>query len=358
MILEKYNLGECGNYDLENLFTEWSNDRERIKAISRRYKTASITDAFKGVYGSEIGDIQITKEVAKKINRVVSLEVGHVYSGYVKNIDKHGIEFDVNGVKDEIRCKENFNDCIDNVRNYLLNHNNQLYFEVREISKGKVTVSVINGYYKKWCEAMEDFNMRNIPIDVMIDDLVNGGYVSHCLIEPLCELTGKEYTHSVFIPGSQIILNIETNFEQWIGQVVEIIPQNFVKFRNVGTLVENSLVGSRKKLLQLKGIENLHQLWTTYSLGKKDNVKVTLDDMEGTVTGIINSNKKQGVFLEIADKYFNGFLPTKEFRKYHVGDTVRVKIKDFEVQDGKQAFEYNKKGKIKRCNTRVVFELA
>ena len=39
----------------------------------------------------------------------------------------------------------------------------------------------------------------------------------HTDIWPINELTGKNYTSSVFIPGSLIVLNIESDFNKWIG---------------------------------------------------------------------------------------------------------------------------------------------
>ena len=55
---------------------------------------------------------------------------------------------------------------------------------------------------------------REEGIQVHIDALVQGGYACHTNIVPLCELTGRNYTQSVFIPGSLIVLNIERDFEK------------------------------------------------------------------------------------------------------------------------------------------------
>ena len=43
---------------------------------------------------------------------------------------------------------------------------------------------------------------------------------------------------------------------------------------------------------------------------------------------------------------------------YKPGDSIKVRISEFEVQEGKDAFNYNKKGQLLKSNVRPVFELA
>ena len=92
--------------------------------------------------------------------------------------------------------------------------------------------------------------------------------------------------------------------------------------------------------------------------GKNVNIENAVYD--GTVTGIINSSKKTGAFVEIEGKYITGLMPTDsmDIFNYKPGDHVKIKIKEFEVQEGKDAFIVNKKGVVIKCNTRPVFELA
>jgi ribosomal protein S1 len=190
---------------------------------------------------------------------------------------------------------------MDHVQNYLLNHDNRLLFEVRSHEKGKYIVSVINGMYKLWKHAIEESIYKKNAIEVHIDSLTKGGYLCHTSISTLKELTGKDYTHSVFIPGSAIVLNIENDFERWIDEDVLIIPQKFVEFRTNYRegVVENSLVGSRKLLLQMKGNIHLFEIYNRYLLTKSENFKAEPESLQGHVTGIINSGKKTGVFVEL-----------------------------------------------------------
>ena len=341
-------------------FPYFKNDIERIKYMKKAYGNMPIAKSFSIFYGVDISED--TKR-NKSINTVQIIELGNVYSGTVKSFGKNGIIFEIPGVKDEIISKEYFNDCIDSINNYLLNHNNKLLFEVREHKDNRYIVSVIGAYYKQWTNTINKAIQHEQGINVHIDSLVKGGYICHTNISPLCQLTGKSYTHSVFIPGSHIVLNIEYDFDKWVGQDVMIVPQKFVEFRrDLKTgLIENSLVGSRKKVLQILGMNNIHQIYNKWLLASTDErVKYVPEIFEGTVTGIINSSNKTGIFVELNDKYITGLMPidAMDLLDYHPGDSIKVKISEFEIQEGKDPFVYNKKGTLIKSNVRPVFELA
>jgi ribosomal protein S1 len=346
----------------DDVFAGFKNDKERIKYMKRSaYGKMSLTKSFSIFY-----NIELPNEIknSRNINRVINIEVGKIYVGTVKEITERYISFEVNGVKNEILCKENFSDCRQHFDNYLLTHDNKMMFEVREFTDGKYIVSILNAYYKKWMESIEQSANGTEGIDVHIDSLVPGGYICHCTIEPLKQITGKTYTSSVFIPGSHIVLNIERDFERWIGKDVTIIPQKFVDFVDTKTgvynnVVEKSLVGSRKRVLQLIGNQYLYDMYNLHKLNDNDTAKFEKPSYTGTVTGIINSIKKTGVFVELNDKYITGLLPldSSELLDYKPGDEVVVKIKEFEIQPEKEPFIINKNNKVVKCHTRPVFEI-
>lgn len=347
--------------DIEgDVFAGFKNDKERIKYMKKAYGNMPLAKSFAIFYGEEVS--QETKQ-NKSINTVVTIELGQIYSGYVKSFDRNGIIFELPGVKEEIISKENFNDCAAEINQFLLSHGNKLLFEVREHKDNKYIVSVITAYYKYWTNTINKAIQHEQGINVHIDSLVKGGYLCHTDITPICQLTGKNYTHSVFIPGSHIVLNIERDFEKWIGKDVIIIPQKFVEFRRdfKTGLIENSLVGSRKKVLQIKGMNNIHDIYNRWLLAKSnDNVKYESETYDGTVTGIINSNNKTGIFIELDDKYITGLMPidASDLLDFKPGDHVKVKILEFEIQEGKEPFAYNKKGQLLKCFVRPVFELS
>ncbi len=61
---------------------------------------------------------------------------------------------------------------------------------------------------------------------------------------------------------------------------------------------------------------------------------------DAKVTGIINSNNKTGIFVEIEDKSVVGMVPatSDELLDYVPGQSVKVAIEKFEVAEDKEPF--------------------
>ena len=345
--------------DLEDIFNDFKSDKERIKYMNENYGGMDLAKSFEIFYGMKVSS---AAKKSKTINTITNIIVGNVYEGTVASFNHRGITFEIPGVKEEIVSKETFSDCFDEVQNYLMNHNGKLMFEVREKRNGKYYVSVINAYYRIWQQLIERCIASETPINVHIDDLVRGGYLCHTDIWPINELTGKNYTSSVFIPGSLIVLNIESDFNKWIGKDVDIIPQKFTHYRPVGAPAENSLINSRKHLQQHKRFKNIHQIYTRMKLATMPVAIYTPEVFEGTVTGIINSSKKTGVFVELDNKYITGLLPlnSESLYGFHPGDKIKVTVKEWECQPDKEPFVFDKKNtsQVYKCHLRPVFELA
>ena len=345
--------------DIEDVFNDFKSDKERIKYMKENYGDMDLAKSFEIFYGIKVSS---AVKKSKTINTITTIVVGNVYEGTVASFNHRGITFEIPGVKEEILSKETFSDCFDKVQNYLMNHNGKLMFEVREKRNGKYYVSVINAYYRIWQQLIERCIASETPINVHIDDLIRGGYLCHTDIWPINELTGKNYTSSVFIPGSLIVLNIESDFNKWIGKDVDIIPQKFTHYRPAGAPAENSLVGSRKRLLQLEGFKNIHEIYTRMKLATMPGARYTPEVFEGTVTGIINSSKKTGAFVELDNKYITGLLPlnSESLYGFHPGDKIKVTVKEWECQPDKEPFVFDKKNtsQVYKCYLRPVFELA
>ena len=335
----------------------FKNDKERIRYMKDNYGHLSLAEQFAVFYGEEVSN---TVKKNKRINNPVNIEIGGSYKGIVTEISGNGIVFDVAGVKEEVISKENFSDCMDAVQNYLLNHENELLFTVTEKKDNKYYVSVLEGYYRSWQKQIEKAIEQRAAINVHIDSLVRGGYMCHTDIWPISELTGKTYTSAVFIPGSNIVLNIENDFERWLDKDVQAVPQKFTKFRSFGRPTENSLMASRKMVLKILGMKNMYEIYTRAKLGERPDVKYVPEVFTGKVTGIINSNKKTGIFIELEDKYITGLMPVDEANllNYKPGDTVQVYIQEFECIEGKEPFFIDRKNIIKACNLRPVFARA
>ena len=343
--------------DLTDIFNDFKNDKERIKYMKQAYKNMSIAKSFAVFYGE---DISPETKQNKAVNTVTIIELGQTYVGKVKEFTRTSLTFEIPGVKEELIAKDNFGDCYDNVENYLLTHNNELMFTVREKKNGKYYVSVIDAYYKAWKQDIEKAIQNEDGIMVHIEKLVTGGYICKTDIWTINELTGKKYTNSVFIPGSHIVLNIERDFSSWVDKDVNIVPQKFVEYRKdyrTGE-VDLSLVGSRKRVLQIQGMVAMYEIYNRAQLGKIDNVKYTPEIFSGVVTGVINSNKKTGVFIELPEHNITGLMPvnSSDLVNYRPGQDINVYISEFEIQEGKEPFVINKKtNRVLKCNVRPVF---
>lgn len=355
----------CGNESMLDVFSSpYVNDSERIKAVSAEYKKLGIAKAFSLYYG-----ITLSNEIKqnRQINNVSVLELGKIYTGTVKDITNGTMTISYPGCKEEIVCKESFSSCIDSINNYLLTHDNKIMFEIREKKKDTYFVSVINAYYKSWINMINKAIDHEDCIEVHLEELVKGGYTGTTPITPLVQLTGKDYVSSIFVPGSHIVLNIEHNFEQWVGEDIYIVPQKFVEFKKdiKAGVIENCLVGSRKRRLQIIGMQNIYEMYNDMLNAVKlaefaGKTEIERPVYEGVVTGVINSKEKTGIFVEITEKFITGLMPVDSYDllDYKPGDPVEVYIKEFEAQKGRDPFILNKQGQVLKCNVRPVFAKA
>ena len=322
------------------------NELDRIKSNTKKYSKASISDAFSDAYSIKLTDVVSVDPV--------TLEIGGTYHGKVKEITKSGVILEVPGVSELIFANDNFYGQ-EKFKHYLETTNNEVMFEVRGFSKvhNQYTVSIKNAYYKHW---LKNFDYKAVRT-VRLDRLVRGGYIGSMLIDSLEPMSDNVYTQPIFVPGSQIVLNIESDFQRWVGQYVDVLSDSFSEYRIDGTMT-NVLLCSRKKLLQYNGMLEMYKLVETTNADDKENKPRAV--IEGKVSGVIKSQKKCGIFVELEDRSITGFLEVSSYDlvNYKPGQPVKVKVKEFEVAKGRPGFEISNSGKIKRCNTRVVFEFA
>lgn len=342
--------------DQSNEFPAFSSERDRLRYMSEHYGKFDIVKAFSLYYNK---NVNVSKETAENMFNVTTMELGKTVLATVKSWNKDGMEFEIPGVKEEIVTSERFDKSNLHFQQYLNQHNNQLSVEVREFKRGRWIVSVMNAYHKLWRKSIEHAIKREDGMQVHINSITRGGFLCTSPIWTLNELTGENYTVCCFIPGSQITLGIETDFDKWIGQDVVVVPQKFGTFRaKVGAPMEDSIICSRKRCLQKVGIQNLYTLYTTYNLKNKVSPDSEPQVFNAHVSGVINSNSRQGVFVEIDDKYITGMLPvpSDELLDYTPGMQLKVKIKSFDMPEGMDAFLV-KNDRIIKCFVKPVFEL-
>lgn len=338
-------------------FPVFSSEKERLSYMRQEYGQYGIADAFNAFYNVKNNSNKNAEACADDI-AITDMTLGSIVELHVMNWTDDRIEFSAPGVKNEIVSYERFNKSNVHFQQYLTMHSNKLRAEVREFKRGKYVVSVLNGYYRMWKEAIERDCINNgHAIRLHVDTLTKGGLLCSTPIYTIQELTGENYTARCFVPGSQTTLGIETDFDRWVGQDIIAVPQKFGTFRSgTGAPIEDSIICSRKRALQKVGESNLYDIYNCFMLSDKhDNNSFVYT---GKVSGIINSNKKTGVFIEIDDKCIVGMLPVSadNLVDYMPGDTVKVRITGFDTQYGKEPFVV-KNNRIVQCSTKPLFEL-
>lgn len=319
------------------VFPEFNNERERIKAFSKKFKSVDILDAFSKIYTDlSVDKNKLHNEAGQPLYITPMSPVNDkVYFGQVIKFNKNGAEIYNPQFNERFITKEDFTK-YPLFQNYLLNNQNQVYFKVKKINnmQNTVEVNVLEAYYDRWANDIIKMGEYKRPVEVYDLRLMPGGFLGKIDIPYLSQMLGVPFFLDAFIPGSQIALNIEKNFSKWVDQKVDVIVNKFVK--NNGRW---SIMVSRKKHLQNIGNINIAELFTY-----KDNKETYKTIYDGVVTGIINTNQKCGIFVEIPSENFTGLVPCNpgELVKYRPGTDIKVRIKEFEVRENKKPIVYKR----------------
>ena len=311
------------------VWPEFNSDSERIKAYSKRYKNMSIVEAFEHAYGITIGPVR------EAVNDTPSeIKVGDELSLNILSITKNHVEFDVANYKTQILSSVNLH------KYNRFKHNlplDPIKVQVMDINKDRVTVDplapVINGYLNP---ILKNKNIQKVignPMSVRVKNLqlTKGGFTGKAVLPTVSEFVGEEYTVDVFIPGSQIVLNITDNFEQFVGKEVDAFIINYMTKPGSTNL---SLIASAKELIKFRGECKLIEMFKYWCEESEEWNKIQQCDFKGRVTGVINSSKKCGVFVEIPSLDMTGLVPVEpsELVNYKADSEVYVKITGFDEE--------------------------
>lgn len=354
----------------EFIWPEFKSDRERIRAYSERYRNCSITEAFEDCYGVKLQDL-----VSEEVNIIPKeLKVGNIFKAKILSIDKNKIIFDSSRFKTSIQSNVN-----------LYKYEKFKKFKpicdldvlVKKVDKDGVLVDPITPMIDSWMSPIvKDPTIQKIiptqdaapkPITVKNLQLVKGGFMGKAVIPSVSEFVGEDYVMDAFIPGSQIVLNITDDFEKFNGQSVQAFIVNYIP--NPRMRGEMSLICSVKEYLKFLGECNLITLFSSWceesDAWKEHGAKV----YPGKVTGVINTSKKCGVFVEIPELAITGMVPAAapELVNYKPHQDVNVRISGFDedtyydpVVKQKQHVEpyIIEDGILKKCNVRPILEFA
>ena len=334
---------------------EFTTEKARIKAYSKRYKDVPLDEAFGVKLQHEYVEVLPTELTVGQVIPVV--------------ITKQNDDVIIEGIatKEMLVCKNNFKRYKNmQVSNVTVN----AIVTGKDKTRSTVTIDILQQMYTEWVnKVLEDktvqYDVKNPKvISVRNLKLSNGGFIGQAEVPVISEFIGEPYYTNAFIPGSQIVLNIENDFSQWNGKTVDTFVAGNV-YRN-GQL---SLICSRKDLLMFSGSLAKIEWYNDYCLQGKKWSSLKKNTFSGIVTGVINSNKKCGVFVELplfnittlvnaeADKLVN----------YKANQDIAVRITDFEQMLEEDPNTGNtvhsepykiENGLLKSCILKPVFEFA
>lgn len=338
---------------------EFSNEVQRIKANTKRFAGMSISEAMCGIKEEQIlvPDLPVTPEI------------GRIYKA---RITKKGSNVSIYGLsaKEQVICRNNFS-------KYTNMEVNDKEVDAKVVAINKVrqtiTIDILQPIFEKWInEIIKDKSVQynvKAPKIVRVHNLKlsHGGFIGKAEVPGISELIGEPYFVDAFIPGSQIVLNIEKDFEKWNGQTVDTFVAGYTS--RPGAAKQASLICSRKALLNFSGNLTKIELYGDYCTGGKKWNTFTKSTFTGVITGVINSSKKCGVFVELPLFNITGMINVEPERlvDFKTGEEINVRITDFE-----QMLDYDpttgllvhvepykiENGCLKSCILKPVFELA
>lgn len=339
---------------------------ERMKYLKLKYQNTSLPVAMCEEYGRKFnGDAEVHNQVPSE------LKVGDVIKLNIRSISKQGTSLESNLHKENFATRNNLGK-FQKLLNFL--PTKPVAARILEITPKTTFVDLFEPMVEEfvlprterpWIQNQIDSDKVQ-PIRVKNLRLVKGGYIGDAVIPNITDWLGQEYTIEAFVPGSQIVLNITEDFEEHVGKTVETFITAYApKPRGNGM----SLVCSAKNYLKHQGHLNmmtLHSWWC--DAGEKWEA-FTKETYPAQITGVINTSKKTGVFVEVPYMNVAGmvYVPEDELVNYASGTWVQVRFVDF---DEEQVFNENvgqlqrlpafekEDGAIKKVNIKPILEFA
>lgn len=320
-----------------------------LKRRTREYRNLSIIEAFEKEYGKKCG-VKLHAgdgyEAMESAN-LNPLKVGDIFDATIESVGKSHTIVSRNSSKESLRLRQNLLGWADAEPGETI--------RVEVIGKdrnGEMIIDAVKPIQDDWVSRVRStLGNRFQSYIVKVEDLrvQKGGFHGKVNIDSLFGKTGKPHYINAFVPGSTITLNIEYDFDQWNGKDITAMITGFTD-RNG----EMGLICSRKKYLMSLGGQSLVNI---FDAGYGQGIPFDQMTFDGHVTGIINSAKKHGVFVEVTDYNFTGLLERdpQELVNYHIGDPMRVKIDKLDWDQTKEPYRRDRDGILTEVNLRPVF---
>lgn len=311
--------------DIDFIWPKFKNDRERIKFFTQKYKDMPLADIFQHEYGVKIDYHEHVYMLPAEP------KIGDRFKVFINSITKRDVIFDNINLKTDIVSAVNLWR-YDFFKHFIPQEPVEVI--VTSVDSRKIVVDPILPQFNSWISkySKNQSYQRRVdephPITVRNLRLTNGGFIGDAVIEDVSNFIHEEYTIPTFIPGSQIVLNITDDFKQFEGKDVQAFVVNY----NGKSTNNISLICSVKEYLKHIGNCELIKIFNEWCDETDKWKEFNEKTFEGTVTGIINSSKKTGVFIEITDLNITGLaaMPADELVAYKPHQKINVKITGFE----------------------------
>ena len=367
-ILRPFTIQAQKNWEKNFAFPQFKNEKDRMKQTRQKYENTPLGQAMADFHGIKSDIVEINPEIGNTTPSEVRL--GQLVDLGIRNVDKKdGVVFDSGVYKENFITRNNLG-AYKKFQDFT--YNGTIKGRVIEKTKDRAVVDIFTPMIEEFIlpRASRPWIQNQIhdqvPVIVKNLRLMSHGYIGDAVIPNISEWLGAEYTIPCFIPGSQIELNTTENFEEWIGKDV---PTHITSYSLNARPGAAPLVCSRKAHIRHQGNLNLKALFSWWCDDDEKWADFIKHPYAGQVTGVINSSKKCGIFVEIPLLNVTGMIPMDADRlvEYPAGKWIDVRFKTFEEEtefnsdvqqvQRKQPFVIEE-GAIKEVNVKPIFEIA
>ena len=338
-------------------------DRVRIKTNTDRYKDMEIAEAFADYY-----KIKGLKKSKIKSLTPPSFNIGEYVNLTIKSLDKKHVIFDQTNFKEEIKCTVNLSQYP-----RFKDFSEPIDITCRVVSKtdNSVLVDPIYWFYDQFISTYVknkdyQYNIRERfnPFTAKNLRLVRGGFMGSLRLDNASDFFGKDIWLDVFIPGSQIVVNVEKDFDRWVGKDVPFYIINLIEKPGTDNKV---IVGSPKEYYKLNSRIKLMDIFNHYCMDDDEWKALTNKDIDGIITGVVHTSGKCGVFVEADGQTGMIDCDPEDLVKYKAGQPVKVRYAGFNelmkfnptVGQYQHIEAYSvEEGILKKFNLKVTFQIA
>lgn len=305
-------------------------ESERIKhnSLVAKQQNLSITESFAQLLGI---NIQSNEELEVHANIIpTELHVGDELDMIIRSVSKDRVEFECVNLKQEIYSSVNLYR-YQNFKRFVPQE--PVRVRVVAATPQKITVNpvitMVEGFINPiitdpTCQKVLDGEMRCVTVKNL--RLTRGGFLGQAVIPTVSAWVGEDYTVDAFIPGSQIVLNIEKDFTRWEGKTIQAFITNYIPKTNKEGVTKMSLICSVKERLKFEGEKNILNIFKHWCEDDKEWNEFSKKQLNGIITGVIHTSKKCGIFVEIPDYNVTGFVNAdpSEIGKYAPQTPIQV----------------------------------